>query len=205
MEATVTNVDPKEIAKFSELSSSWWDLSGPSKSLHEINPLRLSFIKEHVSLNDIKAIDVGCGGGILSESLAKEGTTVTGIDLSEDAINAAKNHAEKNNLAIDYQCISSEALAKKQAAQYDVVTCMELLEHVPEPQAIINDCTKLVKPGGHLFFSTINRNLKAYLQAVIGAEYILALLPRGTHDYDRFIKPSELTIIFHKSLLILLL
>ena len=186
------NVSQEEVDKFNELAHKWWDEGGEFKPLHQINPLRLNFIHEKMNLKNKKVLDVGCGGGILSESMAKLGADVTGIDMGEKVITIAKLHALQSKLDIDYQCISLEALASKHGPIFDVITCMEMLEHVPEPSNIVSLCAKLLKPGGTLFMSTINRNIKAYVFAVIGAEYILKLLPRGTHDYEKFIKPSEL-------------
>ncbi len=187
------NVDPSEIAKFDALASSWWDLAGESKPLHDINPLRLEFISSHSSLKGKQVIDVGCGGGILSESLAKSGANTTGIDMGEQALNVAKLHALEAGLTIDYQHITAEEKSHQSAETFDTVTCMEMLEHVPDPLSIIQACADMVKPGGDLFFSTLNRHPKAYLLAVLGAEYIMNMLPKGTHDYKRFIKPSELS------------
>ena len=186
------NVSQEEVDKFNELAHKWWDEESEFKPLHQINPLRLNFIHEKINLKNKKVLDVGCGGGILSESMAKLGAEVTGIDMGEKVINIAKLHALQSKLDIDYQCASIEAIASKHKAGFDVITCMEMLEHVPDPSIIVSLCAKLLKPGGTLFMSTINRNIKAYLFAVIGAEYILKLLPRGTHDYEKFIKPSEL-------------
>jgi len=186
------NVSQEEVDKFNELAHKWWDEGGEFKPLHQINPLRLNFIHEKVNLKNKKVLDVGCGGGILSESMAKLGADVTGIDMGEKVINIAKLHALQSKLDIDYQCTSLEVLASQDSPLFDVITCMEMLEHVPEPSSIVSLCAKILKPGGTLFMSTINRNIKAYLFAVIGAEYILKLLPRGTHDYEKFIKPSEL-------------
>ena len=186
------NVSQEEIDKFNELAHKWWDEGSEFKPLHDINPLRLDFIHQKINLKNKKVLDVGCGGGILSESMAKLGAHVTGIDMGEKVINIAKLHAQQSDIDIDYQCTSIEAQALKYKATFDVITCMEMLEHVPEPSAIVSLCATLLKPGGTLFMSTINRNIKAYLFAVIGAEYILKLLPRGTHDYEKFIKPSEL-------------
>ena len=186
------NVSKEEVEKFNELAHKWWDEESEFKPLHQINPLRLNFIDKKVNLKNKKVLDVGCGGGILSESMAKLGAEVTGIDMGEKVIRIAKLHALQSKLDIDYQCTSLEAIASKQKARFDVITCMEMLEHVPDPSIIVSLCEKLLKPGGTLFMSTINRNIKAYLFAVIGAEYILKLLPRGTHDYAKFIKPSEL-------------
>lgn len=187
------NVDTLEIQKFSELAHKWWDLNSEFKPLHEINPLRLQFIDDIASLQGKKVLDVGCGGGILSESLFFKGAEVTGIDLGEKALNVAKLHQLESGAKVDYQLIAVEALAEISPHSFDVITCMEMLEHVPNPNAIVAACAKLVKPNGFVFFSTINRNPKAYLQAVIGAEYILNMLPKGTHDYSKFIKPSELS------------
>lgn len=187
------NVDPSEVAKFDALAASWWDLEGESKPLHDINPLRLQFIASQCSLSEQqKAIDVGCGGGILTEALAQSGAVCTGIDMGESAINVARLHALESELTIDYQVMTAEQMADTAAGQFDVVTCMEMLEHVPDPVSVIEACRKLVKPGGHVFFSTLNRHPKAYLLAVLGAEYVLNMLPKGTHDYQRFIRPSEL-------------
>jgi len=187
-----TNVDPNEVAKFEALATSWWDTEGESKPLHEINPLRLSFIESKCKLNDKKIIDVGCGGGILSESLAKNGGQVTGIDMGAMPLNIAKLHALEAELSIDYQQITAEQKAQEDSGKFDIVTCMEMLEHVPDPVSVIKACAQLVKPGGDVFFSTLNRHPKAYLFAVIGAEYMLNMLPKGTHDYKRFIRPSEM-------------
>jgi 2-polyprenyl-6-hydroxyphenyl methylase/3-demethylubiquinone-9 3-methyltransferase len=186
------NVDPAELQKFAALAHHWWDLNSEFKPLHEINPLRLNFIDQNAGLEDRKVLDVGCGGGILSESMALRGASVTGIDLGEKALKVAQLHGLESGVQVDYQLISVEALALEMPASFDVVTCMEMLEHVPDPAAVVHACAALVKPGGHVFFSTINRNPKSYLFAVLGAEYVLNLLPRGTHEYGKFIKPSEL-------------
>ncbi len=188
----MTNVNPEEIKKFDAVAKNWWDTEGSMKPLHLLNPVRLSYIKRHVELRGKIVLDVGCGGGILTESLADEGATVTGIDLSNAALEVAKNHAIENELTIDYQEISVESLAKQQPASFDVITCMELLEHVPEPAQIIECCARLLKPDGKLFLSTLNRTPKAFLVAIVGAEYVLNWLPRGTHHYRDFIRPSEL-------------
>jgi 2-polyprenyl-6-hydroxyphenyl methylase/3-demethylubiquinone-9 3-methyltransferase len=187
------NADPLEIQKFSELAHRWWDPTSEFRPLHEINPLRLEWINARVSLAGKQVCDVGCGGGILAESIAKKGATVTGIDLSEKALKVADLHSLESGIKVRYELIAAEELAAREAGQYDVVTCMEMLEHVPDPSAIVQACAKLVKPGGHIFFSTLNRNPKSYLFAIIGAEYILGLLPRGTHDYAKFITPAELS------------
>lgn len=186
------NADQTEIEKFSALAHRWWDPSSEFKPLHAINPLRLDWIQKHAELTGKKVLDVGCGGGILTESMAKVGAQAKGIDLSEKALKVAELHSLETGIAVDYEFISAENLASKEAGQYDVVTCMEMLEHVPEPLSIIQSCSRLVKPGGKVFFSTLNRNPKSYLLAIIGAEYILKMLPKGTHDYKKFIKPSEL-------------
>jgi 2-polyprenyl-6-hydroxyphenyl methylase / 3-demethylubiquinone-9 3-methyltransferase len=187
------NADPLEIQKFSELAHRWWDPTSEFRPLHEINPLRLEWINARIPLAGKQVCDVGCGGGILAESIAKKGATVTGIDLSEKALKVADLHSLESGIKVRYELISAEELAAREAGQYDVVTCMEMLEHVPDPAAIVQACAKLVKPGGHIFFSTLNRNPKSYLFAIIGAEYVLGLLPRGTHDYAKFITPAELS------------
>ncbi len=193
MNATQTaNADPHELAKFNALASRWWDPNSEFKPLHEINPLRLDFIDERVGLAGKVVLDVGCGGGILAESMAQRGAEVTGIDMGEAALNVAKLHLFESNVEVDYQHGSAEEWAQRYPAQFDVVTCLEMLEHVPDPASVIQACQTLVKPGGQVFFSTINRNPKAYLLAIIGAEYVLNLLPKGTHEYGKFIRPSEL-------------
>jgi len=190
----MTNVDTKEIDKFSEIASRWWDQSSEFKPLHEINPLRLEYINRHAPLANKRVLDVGCGGGILSESMAKAGATVTGIDLSEPALEVATLHAMEGGISnVSYECCSAEEYAAKHERSFDIVTCMEMLEHVPEPENIVQSCERLLKPGGVAFFSTLNRNNKSWLMAIVGAEYILNLLPRGTHEWNRFIKPSELS------------
>ena len=186
------NVDEVELNKFSNLAHKWWDKTSEFKPLHDINPLRLNYIDRAVTLKGKTVLDVGCGGGILSESMAERGAKVTGIDLGEKALKVAQLHSLESGVAVDYQLISVEKLAEQQPTSFDVVTCLEMLEHVPDPASVVAACAKLVKPGGQVFFSTINRNPKAYLFAVIGAEYVLNMLPRGTHDYTKFIKPSEL-------------
>ena len=192
MTTTTQNVDYQEVAKFEELASRWWDRGSEFKPLHDINPLRLDYIDNIAQLDGKKVIDIGCGGGILSESMAMRGAKVTGIDMGEAPLAVARLHQLESGVEVDYQRITAEEFAEQQAGKYDVVTCMEMLEHVPDPASTIAACAKLVKPGGHVFFSTINRNPKAYLFAVIGAEYILKMLPRGTHDYNKFITPAEL-------------
>ncbi|MDH5547716.1 MAG: bifunctional 2-polyprenyl-6-hydroxyphenol methylase/3-demethylubiquinol 3-O-methyltransferase UbiG [Gammaproteobacteria bacterium] len=191
-ETTQANIDPQEIAKFDTIAYRWWDPESEFKPLHEINPLRLGYITKNANIKGMKVLDVGCGGGILSESMAKAGAQVTGIDMGVGPIEVAKLHLYESNLEIEYIQIPVEQLAEERAGQYDVVTCMEMLEHVPDPGSIIDACAKLVKPGGDVFFSTLNRNPKSYLYSIIGAEYVLKMLPKGTHDYRKFIKPSEL-------------
>ncbi len=188
----MSNADPIEIEKFSQLAHKWWDPHSEFKPLHDINPLRLNYIDRQASLSGKTVLDVGCGGGILSESMAGSGAQVTGIDLSDKALQVAKLHLLESGKQVNYRNITVENLAAEQPAHYDVVTCLEMLEHVPDPSSVITACAKLVKPGGWIFFSTLNRNPKSYLFAIIGAEYILNMLPRGTHDYAKFIKPSEL-------------
>lgn len=191
--ATSLNVDQAELDKFSALASRWWDPESEFKPLHAINPLRLAWIQEQAgSLNNKKIIDIGCGGGILAESMALAGARVTGIDLAEKSLTVAKLHGLESGVAVDYQMISAEQCANDQAGQFDIVTCMEMLEHVPDPAAIVQACSKLAKPGGWVFFSTLNRNPTSFLLAIVGAEYVLRMLPRGTHNYENFIKPSEL-------------
>ena len=192
MSDNAINVDPKEIAKFEELASRWWDLNSEFKPLHDIHPLRVGYIDSIASLEGKRVIDIGCGGGILSESMVQRGASVTGIDLGEAPLKVAQLHGLESGLHVDYQKISAEQIAEQQPASFDVVTCMEMLEHVPDPSSIVQACAKLVKPGGHVFFSTINRNPKSYLFAIVGAEHILNLVPKGTHDFKKFIKPSEL-------------
>jgi 2-polyprenyl-6-hydroxyphenyl methylase/3-demethylubiquinone-9 3-methyltransferase len=187
------NADPAELAKFGELAHRWWDPHGEFRPLHDLNPLRLGWIDGLAKLAGKRVLDVGCGGGILSESMARLGAKVTGIDLSEKPLRVAQLHLLESEVKVDYLKASAEEHAEANPAAYDIVTCMELLEHVPDPASTVAACAKLAKPGGRVFFSTINRNLKAYALAVIGAEYLLRLLPRGTHDYARFIKPSELS------------
>ena len=187
------NADPLELKKFSELAHRWWDPNSEFRPLHEINPLRLEWINALAPVAGKRVVDVGCGGGILAEAIAKKGATVTGIDLSEKALKVADLHSLESGVAVRYELISAEDLAAREAGQYDVVTCMEMLEHVPDPSAVVKACATLVKPGGQVFFSTLNRNPKSYLFAIIGAEYVLRLLPRGTHDYAKFITPAELS------------
>lgn len=186
------NVDPNEIRKFEELASRWWDKNSEFKPLHDINPLRANWIDNLAPVAEKKVLDVGCGGGILAEALAQRGAEVTGIDMGDAPLGVAKLHQLESGLSIDYQKSTAEDFAKDHENTYDIVTCLEMLEHVPDPSSVVRACAKMVKPGGHVFFSTINRNPKAFLFAIIGAEYILRLLPRGTHEYAKFIRPSEL-------------
>ena len=186
------NVDPLELEKFSALAAKWWDPTSEFKPLHEINPLRLEWINRIAPLAGKRVLDVGCGGGILTEAMARKGAAVKGIDLAEKPLKVASLHKLESGVTVDYECVSAEDLALREPGSFDLVTCMEMLEHVPDPASTVRACAALVKPGGRLFFSTINRNPKSYLFAVIGAEYVLRLLPRGTHDYAKFVKPSEL-------------
>jgi 2-polyprenyl-6-hydroxyphenyl methylase / 3-demethylubiquinone-9 3-methyltransferase len=188
-----TNVDPAELSKFSDLAHRWWDPESEFRPLHHINPLRLEWIHRQAHLTGKKVVDVGCGGGILAEAMAGKGADVLGIDLAGKSLKVAQLHALESGAKVQYREISAEALAAEQAGQFDVVTCMEMLEHVPDPASVVRACASLVKPGGWVFFSTLNRNPKSFLFAIVGAEYVLKLLPRGTHEYARFIKPSELT------------
>lgn len=192
MSAQQSNRDDAEIRKFEALAARWWDPNSEFRPLHEINPLRMGFISRKINPAGQHCIDIGCGGGILSEALAHQGATVTAIDLAEASLAVARLHKLESGLDIRYENISTEAMAEQEAGQYDIVTCLEMLEHVPDPEAIVAACVKLAKPGGHIFFSTLNRNPKSWLFAIVGAEYILNLLPKGTHDYAKFIKPSEL-------------
>lgn len=189
---TVGNVDPVELEKFSQLAHKWWDPNSEFKPLHEINPLRLGYINRLAPLAGKAVLDVGCGGGILSEGMAGLKAEVTGIDLADKSLQVAKLHLLESGKRVTYRKVSVEGLAAEQPAQFDIVTCLEMLEHVPNPHSVIDACSKLVKPGGWVFFSTLNRNPKAYLFAILGAEYVLNMLPRGTHDYAKFLKPSEL-------------
>lgn len=186
------NVDLAELAKFDSLASRWWDTEGEFRPLHQINPLRLDWIRQYVDLDGARAVDIGCGGGILAEAMAAAGATVTGIDMAEGPLAVARLHQHESGTDVDYRHTTAEELAATEAGRFDVVTCLEMLEHVPDPAQVIRSCTELVRPGGHVFFSTINRNPKSFVFAIIGAEYILRLLPRGTHEYEKFIRPSEL-------------
>ncbi|HSC76187.1 MAG TPA: bifunctional 2-polyprenyl-6-hydroxyphenol methylase/3-demethylubiquinol 3-O-methyltransferase UbiG [Pseudomonadales bacterium] len=187
-----TNVDPAEIAKFEALANRWWDPTSEFKPLHEINPLRSNYIDERAKLAGKTVLDVGCGGGLLSEAMAQRGAIVTGIDMGQAPLSVARLHALESGVTVDYRQVPAEQLAAERPAHYDIVTCLEMLEHVPDPAAIIQACADLAKPGAHLFFSTINRNPKSYLLAIVGAEYLLKMLPKGTHEYSKFIRPAEL-------------
>ncbi|MDF0604243.1 bifunctional 2-polyprenyl-6-hydroxyphenol methylase/3-demethylubiquinol 3-O-methyltransferase UbiG [Neisseriaceae bacterium TC5R-5] len=189
----MSNVDELELEKFSQLAHKWWDKNSEFKPLHDLNPLRLDYIDHYADLAGKRVLDVGCGGGILAESIAQRGAEVQGIDLAKKSLKVAQLHSLESGVAVNYRCISVEDLAAEAPASFDVVSCMEMLEHVPDPESVVRSCATLVKPGGWVFFSTLNRNAKAYLLAVIGAEYLLNMLPRGTHEYQRFIKPSELS------------
>jgi 2-polyprenyl-6-hydroxyphenyl methylase/3-demethylubiquinone-9 3-methyltransferase len=189
---TDRNDDPAEVAKFDALVARWWDPDGEFRPLHEINPLRLDWIRQHVVLDGAKALDIGCGGGILAESLAHAGARVTGIDMAESPLAVARLHQIESGAAVDYRCSTAEEIAASEAGQYDIVTCLEMLEHVPSPADVIASVHELLRPGGHAFFSTINRNPKSFMMAIVGAEYLLKLLPAGTHEYQKFIRPSEL-------------
>ena len=187
------NVDPNEIQKFEELASRWWDPESEFRPLHQINPLRCDYINLHSPVNGMKLIDVGCGGGLISEKMAEFGAQVTGIDMGDAPLSVAKLHLLESGQTVEYLKITAEQIAAERAEQYDIVTCLEMLEHVPDPSLVVAACADLVKPGGDVYFSTINRNPKSWLMAIIGAEYILNLLPKGTHEYEKLIKPSELS------------
>jgi 2-polyprenyl-6-hydroxyphenyl methylase/3-demethylubiquinone-9 3-methyltransferase len=195
------NADPKELAKFSELAHRWWDPAGEFRPLHQINPLRLAWIEGKSGLAGKRVLDVGCGGGILAEAMARSGAHVKGIDLAEKPLKVAELHRLESGVAVEYEAASAEELAAREPGRYDVVTCMEVLEHVPDPASQVAACAQLLKPGGHAFFATINRNPKAFLFAIVGAEYVLGLLPRGTHEYAKLIKPSELAAMCRSSTL----
>jgi 2-polyprenyl-6-hydroxyphenyl methylase/3-demethylubiquinone-9 3-methyltransferase len=192
MTAAQHNVDDAEIAKFDALASRWWDPAGEFRPLHEINPLRLDYIRQRAALQGHRALDIGCGGGILAESLAADGAEVTGIDMAEGPLAVARLHQLESGAKVEYQRCTAESFASEHAGEFDVVTCLEMLEHVPEPMSVVQSCAELVRPGGNVFFSTINRNPKSFLFAIVGAEYLLKLLPAGTHEYQKFIRPSEL-------------
>ena len=192
MNSSNANVDPTEQKKFDDIASTWWDLDGESRPLHDLNPARLAYISERVSLQDKDVVDVGCGGGILSESLARQGARVTGIDVAEKALSVARLHLYESELVVDYQQTTAESWAEENAGKAHVVTCMEMLEHVPDPGSVVTACANMLAPGGHLFMSTLNRTPMSFAVAILGGEYISRIIPRGTHQYDRFIKPSEL-------------
>lgn len=192
MNTAKSNIDAGEIAKFDVLASRWWDPEGDFRPLHEINPLRLDYIRQRASLDGSQVLDVGCGGGILAESMAQKGAQVTGIDMAEKALGVARLHQAESGTDVEYLQSTAEDLAAERAGRYDVVTCLEMLEHVPSPASIVSACCTLVKPGGDVFFSTINRNPKSFLFAIVGAEYVLNMLPKGTHEYEKLIRPSEL-------------
>lgn len=187
-----TNANPAELEKFAKLASSWWDPNGPSRALHDLNPARLDFVRESVQLKGARVLDLGCGGGLLSEALAREGASVVGIDLASDVLAVASLHLHESGQSVDYRETSAEALAAAEPASFDAICCMEMLEHVPDPASVMRACATLLKPGGRLFASTINRTPAAFALAIVGAEYIARLLPKGTHDYSQFIRPSEL-------------
>lgn len=189
----MTNADPAELQKFSDLAHRWWDPESEFKPLHDINPLRINYIAERVALPNARLIDVGCGGGLITEALAQRGASVIGIDLAEKPLGVAKLHASQAGLPIEYQLISAESMAERMPGAFDAVTCLEMLEHVPDPARTIAACARLVKPGGNIFFSTLNRNIKALMLAIVGAEYLMKMLPKGTHDFRKFIRPSELS------------
>jgi len=195
-----TNVnDSDEIAKFNALSKQWWDPDGPLKTLHDINPLRINYIAERTPLKGLRVLDIGCGGGLLSEGMAQCGANVVGIDLAKSSLDVAKKHASKTGLTIDYQCVDSQEFCRKNDNSFDIVTCLELLEHVNNPLSITQACAQAVRPGGAVFFSTINRNFKSFLMAILGAEHVLKMIPKGTHEYAKFIRPSELASWCRKS------
>ena len=192
MKSPGPNVDPAEVAKFAALAHRWWDTEGEMRPLHELNPVRVDFVRTRAPMSDARLLDVGCGGGILSESLARLGAKVTGIDAGSEPLTVARLHQTESGLEIDYRLCTAEEMAESEEQRFDVVTCMELLEHVPNPESVIAACSKLLKEDGHLFLSTVNRNPKSYLLAIVGAEYLLNLIPKGTHDYDKLIQPTEL-------------
>ena len=192
MSRTAPNADPRELARFEALASRWWNPDGPMKALHEINPLRLDYIDERAPLKGARVLDVGCGGGLLSEGMARRGAQVLGIDLAQASLDVAAAHAREHEIEVEYHCQSAEQLAAEQPGAFKIVTCLEMLEHVPDPAQVVSACARAVQPGGTVFFSTINRNLKSFLLAIVGAEHVLGMLPRGTHEYEKLIRPSEL-------------
>ena len=192
MSPTSHNADPQELKKFEALAGRWWNPEGPMKALHEINPLRLDYIDQRAPLNGARVLDVGCGGGLLSEGMAIRGARVLGIDLAQASLDVAAAHAREHEVEVQYRCQSAEQLAEEQPGAFEIVTCLEMLEHVPDPGLVVSACARAVQPGGTVFFSTINRNLKSFLLAIVGAEHVLGMLPRGTHEYEKLIRPSEL-------------
>ena len=192
MNQAAPNVDPQELSRFESLADRWWNPDGPMQALHRINPLRLDYIDGHTPLNGVHVLDVGCGGGLLSEAMARRGARVVGIDLAQVSLDVAAAHARESGVEVEYACVDAEQLAAERPGKFDVVTCMELLEHVPDPTRVVSACARAVQPGGTVFFSTINRNLKSFLLAIVGAEHVLGMLPKGTHQYGRLIRPSEL-------------
>ena len=192
MNRTSPNADPQELARFEALASRWWNPEGPMKALHQINPLRLDYIDERAPLKGARVLDVGCGAGLLSEGMARRGARVLGIDLARVSLDVAASHAREHDIEVEYRCQSAEHLAAEQPGAFEIVTCLEMLEHVPDPAQVVAACARAVHPGGSVFFSTINRNLKSFLLAIVGAEHILGMLPRGTHEYEKLIRPSEL-------------
>ncbi len=192
MNQAKSNVDPRELAKFKALANHWWNPQGPLKALHDINPLRLDYIDRRAPLNGARILDVGCGGGLLSEAMARRGARVLGIDLAQESLDVAIAHAEEAGVQVDYRCVAVEQLAADQPGTFEIVTCLEMLEHVPVPARAVAACALAVQPGGSVFFSTINRNLKSFLMAIVGAEHVLGMLPKGTHEYEKLIRPSEL-------------
>ena len=192
MSPTSPNADPQELAKFEALAGRWWNPEGPMKALHEINPLRLDYIDQRAPLKGARVLDVGCGGGLLSEGMAGRGAQVLGIDLAQASLDVAAAHAREHEVEVQYRCQSAEQLAEEQPGAFEIVTCLEMLEHVPDPGLVVSACARAVQPGGTVFFSTINRNLKSFLLAIVGAEHVLGMLPRGTHEYEKLIRPSEL-------------
>ena len=193
MNTAKQNIDPHELQKFDALASNWWDPQGEFKPLHQLNPVRLDYVDQRAGISGKRCLDVGCGGGLLSEGLAERGADVTGIDMADGPLSVAKMHLQKSGLEnVRYLRSSAEELAETEAGSYDIVSCMEVIEHVPDPQSLVTACRQLARPGGDVFFSTINRNIKAFMMAIVGAEYVMRMLPKGTHDYERFIRPSEL-------------
>ena len=192
MSPTPHNADPQELKKFEALAGRWWNPEGPMKALHEINPLRLDYIDQRAPLKGARVLDVGCGGGLLSEGMAGRGALVLGIDLAQASLDVAAAHAREHEVEVQYRCQSAEQLAEEQPGAFEIVTCLEMLEHVPDPAKVVSACARAVQPGGTVFFSTINRNLKSFLLAIVGAEHVLGMLPRGTHEYEKLIRPSEL-------------